>query len=63
VSDQRFAVSGGAELIDRLLLERVPRAGIARVFDISERRLQVDVNAKLASVAQRGEMEDKKQGR
>lgn len=51
------------ELIDKLLLERIPLAGIARVCDVSERWLQVYVNQKYAAVPQRVESEDKKPGR
>ena len=37
-------------LIDKLLLEKIPLAGIARVVDISERCLQNYVNKKYNSV-------------
>jgi insertion element IS1 protein InsB len=49
-------------LIDKLLLERVPLAGIARVCDISARWLPVHVNEKLASVPQQVEIEGRKVG-
>ena len=51
------------EFIDKLLLERVPLAGIARVCDISERWLQVYVNEKYAAVPQQVESEGKKRRR
>jgi insertion element IS1 protein InsB len=38
------------ELIDKLLLEKIPLAGIARVAGISEDYLQAYVNRKYASV-------------
>jgi insertion element IS1 protein InsB len=47
------------QMIDKLLLERVPLAGIARVCDISERWLQTYVNEKYAAVEQRVETEQK----
>ncbi|ATS19622.1 transposase [Parathermosynechococcus lividus PCC 6715] len=37
-------------LIDRLLLERVPLAGIARAAQVSDRWLQTYVNDKYATV-------------
>lgn len=37
-------------LIDKLLLEKIPMAGIARVVDVSESWLQGYVNEKYASV-------------
>jgi IS1 family transposase len=40
------------ELIDRMLLERIPLAGIARVLQLSERWLQQYVNACYAEVPQ-----------
>ena len=50
-------------LVDKLLLERVPLAGIARVCDLSERWLQMYVNEKYAAVPQQVEREGKKRGR
>ena len=38
------------DLIDKLLLERIPLAGIARVAEVSERWLQGDVNRKYQAV-------------
>ena len=39
-------------LIDKLLLEKIPLAGIARVCDVSESWLQEYVNHKYAAVSQ-----------
>lgn len=39
--------------IDKLLLERIPLAGIARTMDVSETWLQGDVNAQYRKVAQK----------
>ena len=39
------------ELIDRLLLERISLAGIARAVQVSEQWLQTYVNEKYASVS------------
>ena len=44
------------ELIDKLLLERIPLAGIARVIGVSERWLQYDVNDKYARTPRRVEI-------
>lgn len=49
-------------LIDKLLLERVPLAGIARVCDLSERWLQTYVNQKYAAVERRVETAQKRGG-
>lgn len=43
-------------LIDRLLLERIPLAGIARVLQLSESWLQQYVNAYYAEVSQQAEV-------
>jgi insertion element IS1 protein InsB len=48
------------ELIDKLLLEKLPLAGIARVCDVSERWLQSYVNHLYASVEQYVEVEGEK---
>jgi len=40
------------ELIDKLLLEKIPLAGIARVVDVSEYWLQKYVNKKYDSIPQ-----------
>lgn len=47
-------------LVDRLLLEKIPLAGIARVCDVSEVWLQGYVNRKYAAVPQQVEVSSKK---
>ena len=44
------------DLIDKLLLERIPLAGIARVVEVSERWLQNYVNQKYQAVPQHVEV-------
>jgi len=44
------------ELVDKLLLEKLPLAGIARVTEISESHLQNYVNRKLESVPREAEV-------
>ena len=51
------------ELIDKLLLEKIPLAGIARVTGVSERWLQDYVNAKYAQVPQQVNVKKKTKGR
>ena len=48
--------------IDKLLLEKLLLAGIARVSDVSETWLQGYVNKKYASVEQQVSVEEKKGG-
>ena len=50
------------ELIDRLLLERISLAGIARVAQVSERWLQSYVNQKYAFVPREISVTAKKKG-
>lgn len=50
------------ELIDKLLLEKLPLSGIARVTGVSERWLQNYVNTLYASVAKQVEVWPKKRG-
>jgi len=50
------------ELVDRLLLEKIPLAGIARVAQVSERWLQYYVNDKYESVPRELIIQSKKQG-
>ena len=50
------------ELIDKLLLEKLPLAGIARVTGVSERWLQNYVNTLYTSVPQEVEVWPKKRG-
>ncbi len=50
------------ELIDRLLLERISLAGIARVAQVSERWLQTYVNEKYALIPREVSVTAKKKG-
>lgn len=50
------------ELIDRLLLERISLAGIARAAQVSEQWLQTYVNQKYASVPRKVQVTPKKRG-
>lgn len=50
------------QTIDRLLLERVPLAGIARVTGVSARWLQYDVNATYAAVPRSVTVTEQKKG-
>lgn len=50
------------QLVDRLLLERIPLAGIARVTGISERHLQRYVNKKYGGMRTVVEVTAKKGG-
>ncbi|NBD17959.1 MAG: hypothetical protein GVY04_18055 [Cyanobacteria bacterium] len=49
-------------LIDKLLLEKIPLAGIARVTEVSESWLQQYVNTKYATVPRQLKTKDKKKG-
>jgi transposase-like protein len=50
------------ELIDRLLLERISLAGIARAAQVSEQWLQTYVNEKYAKVPRQVQATPKKRG-
>ena len=50
------------ELIDRLLLEKISLAGIARAVQVSEQWLQTYVNEKYASVPRQIHVSAKKRG-
>ena len=50
------------ELIDRLLLERISLAGIARAVEVSEQWLQTYVNKKYAKVPRQVQVTPKKRG-
>lgn len=50
------------DLIDKLLLEKIPLAGIARVAEVSEPWLQSYVNNKYESVLQQIKVRTKKKG-
>lgn len=49
-------------LVDKLLLEKIPLAGIARVVDVSEPWLQGYVNEKYASVPREVTVSAKRKG-
>ncbi|MBD2534615.1 IS1 family transposase [Nostoc flagelliforme FACHB-838] len=51
------------ELVDRLLLERISLAGIARAAQVSEQWLQIYVNEKYAQVPRSVQVTPKKKGR
>ena len=51
------------ELVDKLLLEKVPLAGICRVLGISESWLQRYVNEKYAQTERKLEVADRKKGK
>ena len=50
------------DLIDKLLLEKIPLAGIARVTGVSERWLQTYVNAKYDAIPRQVDVWPKKRG-
>jgi transposase-like protein len=50
------------DLVDRLLLERISLAGIARVTQVSEQWLQTYVNEKYAQVPRQVQVSPKKKG-
>lgn len=50
------------DLIDKLLLEKIPLAGIARVAGVSERWLQAYVNVKYDAISKLVEVWPKKRG-
>lgn len=54
--------SATRELIDRLLLERISLAGIARAVKVSEQWLQTYVNEKYAQVPRQVQLSAKKRG-
>ena len=51
------------ELIDKLLLEKIPLSGIARVVGVSEKRLQDYVNKKYSEVKKEIDISNKKKER
>ena len=60
--EKKYISSETKELIDKLLLERVSLAGIARVADVSETWLQQYVNQKYAHVPKQVQVQAKKRG-
>ncbi len=61
-STKKVIDSARRELIDRLLLERISLAGIARAAQVSETWLQQYVNEKYALVRREVEVTPKKRG-
>lgn len=61
-SQKKVIDSATRELIDRLLLERISLAGIARVVQVSEVWLQRYVNEKYAQVPRSVQVSPKKKG-
>ncbi len=60
---QKKTINGATrELIDRLLLERISMAGIARSVQVSEQWLQTYVNEKYAGVPRQVHVSAKKRG-
>lgn len=64
VEKPRKKIIDGAtrQLIDRLLLERISLAGIARAVQVSEQWLQTYVNEKYACVPRQIDVSTKKRG-
>ena len=60
LSQQKLISQETKNLIDKLLLEKIPLAGIARVCDVSEPWLQDYVNRKYESVPQEVNIKSKK---
>lgn len=61
--DKKVIDSATKELIDRLLLERLSLAGIARALKVSEQWLQDYVNRKYARVPRTVQVSSKKKGK
>jgi insertion element IS1 protein InsB len=59
---QKIISQSTKNLIDKLLLEKIPLAGIARVTDVSEPWLQNYVNNKYELISQKVEITAKKKG-
>lgn len=62
-STNQIIAQGTRELIDRLLLEKIPLAGIARTTQISEKELQKYVNDKYAQIPQQVEVSPSPKGK
>ena len=60
---QKLISQATKDLIDKLLLEKIPLAGIARVCDVSETWLQEYVNRKYESIHREVNISSKKKGR
>jgi len=61
-SQQKRISQETKNLIDKLLLEKIPLADIARVFDVSEPWLQQYVNQKYQDVPRQVQVSSKKKG-
>ena len=59
---QKIISSETKQLIDKLLLEKIPLAGIARVCEVSEPWLQQYVNQKYKDVPRQVQLSSKKKG-
>ena len=59
---QKIISQSTKDLIDKLLLEKIPLAGIARVTEVSEPWLQNYVNSKYESVPKQVKVKAKKKG-
>jgi transposase-like protein len=59
---QKIISQSTKDLIDKLLLEKIPLAGIARVTEVSEVWLQGYVNAKYEAVPKEINIKAKKKG-
>ena len=59
---QKIITQATKNLIDKLLLEKIPLAGIARVTEVSETWLQSYVNAKYEALPKTIEIKAKKKG-
>lgn len=59
---QKVVTQATRDLIDRLLLERISLAGIARAVKVSEQWLQTYVKKKYASVSRKVQVTPKKRG-
>ena len=60
---QKLISQATRDLIDRLLLERISMAGIARAVQVSEQWLQTYVNDKYAQVPRKVQVKPKKKGK
>jgi insertion element IS1 protein InsB len=59
---QKLISQATKDLLDKLLLEKMPLAGIARVCDVSETWLQDYVNRKYALIPRQVKVSAKKKG-
>ena len=57
---QKIITQPTKDLIDKLLLEKLPLSGIARVAEVSETWLQSYVNAKYESIPKKVQVKTKK---